>query len=289
MKRFGIATLIGIMIMALALAGCGGGGDDKVSAKEILQKSQDAAETLESFTATGSAQFQMEDIDTGEVDEADLDYSMKMNRIDDETYEAEITLTEKTSGEEFLIYMMEDYAYVYYEDTWVKQPIDEASSGIASATLTPDQISDMSKYAEDLEKGKDDGDDYVISYDIGSGFFSELLQAASDSGITDSELLDEAAGESGLDPEMMLEAAEQLLSGLNLEVTMRVNKDTYYVSGASVRIALAGNDLFGSMNGKMEIKIKNINKPVDIELPDEALDAIEIDPSDLDSIPGFYF
>ncbi len=275
MKKLVLAVVAAMLIAVVVLAGCGNKSAAPTSAQGILDRSQEASQDVESLKASGSADVLTPD---SEVKESRMTFDMEGNIISETEVEAKIVATDD-KGEKTEAYVMDGYAYSYSATTgWVKQKVDSAAE-LGSGMMTPGQLADMSKYAENLEKLPDEGNNYVISFDVGSKFIEEALEGATaTSSAPESEEAQNAQD--------MIELAKQMLAGLEMNIVMKIDKTTYLPSATSVKMSLKDAPLLGDMSVDMAMTFSGYNEPVTVSLPPEAQNAQEIPSAAAGGIPS---
>lgn len=279
MKKLVLAIIATLLIAAVVVAGCGKKeASTPKGAQAILDKSQKASQEVKSLKASGSA-----DILTpqSEVKESKMTFDMEGNIISETEVEAKITASED-NGKKTEAYIIDGYAYSFDTTTgWVKQKVDSAQE-LGSGMLTPGQITGLGKYAENLKELPEEGDNYVLSFDVGSEFFEKTLTGAEQPG-------SEPASEDQQAAQDIVKLAREMLKGLKMSVVMKIDKSTYYPSETTINMSLKDAPIIGDMSVDMKMAFSDYNKPVTVALPAEAQNAKEIQgglPGGLPSIPG---
>jgi hypothetical protein len=163
----------------------------------------------------------------------------------------------------------------------VKQKVDSAQE-LGGGILTPGQITGLGKYAENLKELPEEGNNYVLSFDVGSEFFEKTLAGAEQPG-------SQPASEDQQSAQDMVKLAREMLKGLEMSVVMKIDKSTYYPSETTIKMSLKEIPIIGDMSVDMKMAFSNYNEPVTVALPAEAQNAKEIQgglPGGLPSIPG---
>ena len=269
-----------LLVSALLVAGCGCGKSSKpaTGAQAILDQSQKATADVKSVKAAGTANVITPD---SEVKEARTTFEMQGNFISETEVQARIVATDE-KGQTTEAYIMDGYAYSYSTLTgWEKQKVDEAQ-GLSSGMISPGQVTELSKYAENLEELPEEDGSYVISFDVGSKFFEETLTGAQDQAAEPTTEEQQAAQD-------MMELAKQMLDGLEMTVVMKIDKETYFPTSIVLEMSLKDAPMLGDMSVEMEVSFSEYNTPVAVVLPEEAKSAPERPsglPGGLPGIPG---
>lgn len=273
MKKFTIALLALFFVTSVVLVGCGK-KKESTGAEAILKKSQAVADDIKSLRASGDAVINTPE---SEVQETKMTFEMEGNIISETEVNAKITAIDE-DGKRTDAYIVDGWAYSYSPTTgWVKQKVEDAQDFGAGALMTPNQISELSKYAEELKQLPDEGNNYVLSFKVGTRFFEQAFQGA-----------EEAAGGSAPTDQETLEMAKALLKGLNMTMTMKIDKTTHFPSETRVSMSAETVPILGKMDVSLTMRFTDYNKPVDVTLPAEAQAARELPPGagGLPSLPG---
>ncbi len=270
MKRIIIAFVAVLLVAAAVAAGCGKKSEAPSGAKAILDKSQSVADQIKSLKANGDA---VVNTPQSEVKETKMTFEMEGNIISKTEVNARISATDQ-SGKKTDAYIVDGWAYSYSATTgWVKQKVEDAQE---FALMTPNQINELSKYAEDAKQLPDEGNNYVISFNVGSKFFEQTLEGA------------EKSDSSPADPQT-LEMAKALFKSLNMSMVMKIDKTTYYPSETTVKMSADSVPILGKTDVALKMLFTGYNQPVDVTLPPEAQAARELPAGTsggLPTIPG---
>lgn len=256
MKKILIALLAVLLSTAVLAAGCGK-KSESAGAKAILEKTQAASEKIKSLKANGEA---VMSTPQSEVKETRMAFDMESNIISRSDVELRMTSTDE-SGARSDVYVVDGWAYTYSAGTgWIKQKVENAEELGAGALMTPGQVSEISKFAEKLEQLPDEGDNYVISFEVGTRFFEQALEGAEGS---------------GMDEETM-EAAKALMKGIEMSMVLKVDKNTYFPSETTVKMSTAALPMLGEADVSLKMTFLDYNQPVTVALPAEAQSAREL-------------
>ena len=279
MKKLVLAIIAALLVAAVVVAGCGKKeASAPKGAQAILDKSQKASQEVKSLKSSGSA-----DILTpqSEVKESKMTFVMEGNIVSESEVEARITASED-SGKKTDVYIVGGYAYSFDATTgWVKQKVDSAQ-GLGSGMLTPGQLTGLGKYAENLKELPEEGNNYVLSFDVGPKFFEKSLADVGQSG-------SQPAGGDQQSAQDMVKLAREMLKGLKMSVVMKIDKTTYLPSETTIKMSLKEIPIIGNMSVDMKMAFTDYNVPVSVALPAEAQNAKEVPaglPGGLPGIPG---
>jgi hypothetical protein len=277
-----LLVLVALLLVAvLVVVGCGK-KDETESAQEIVNKSQEASESIKSLKATGRIDFKTPE---AEEKEEKLDYEAEVNIVSEDDVQARIVATDD-KGEKNEAYLYEGYMYSYSPVAgWTKQKVENLEQLQSTGITSPSDLTELSKYAENLKKLPDEGNNYVISFNVGTKFFDEALGAAE--GATSSE---DATGSQEVDE--MMQMVKEMVKGLKVKVVMKIDKKSFYTSEADIDASMKGVPIFGDISIAVDSAFSDYNAPVEIALPAEAQNAKEVTgglPSGLPGLPGLGF
>jgi len=266
MKKVLVALLLTMIVAALLLTGCGKSESDKSveEAKDILVKSQAKMESVGSLKMAGSSSVEMT-----EAEQKEMEYDFEAVTRKTSDGQTELQMIARGDGEELLTYVVGDYLYTYDPNSgWVKRKIT-GEDDLSTAAPTPDQLAEMSRYAENLRLLPEEDGKYVVSFDVSPEFFNKYSE-----GLTDS---------SGL--------LKDLFKNIKISIIYRIDKSTMYADNVDVDVSVKGVPLFGDIIAFTSITFSEFDQPVTIVLPPEAQNAPEKEllPGDIPSIPGMGF
>ena len=266
MRKVLVALLLALMVTALIVAGCGKSESDKSAeeAKDILAQSQAKMENVSSLKMAGSSSVEMTEAEQGE-----MDYDFEAVTLKTPDGQTEFQMIARGEGEELQTFIVGDYVYTYDPNSgWVKRKIT-GEDGLSTVAPTPDQLAEMSSYAENLRLLPEEDGRYVVAFDVSSEFFDQYSE-----GLTDS---------SGL--------LKDLFKDLKINIIYRIDKSTMYADNVDMEVSIKGVPLFGDITAFTSIAFSEFDQPVTIVLPPEAQNAPEEEllPGDLPSIPGMGF
>ncbi|HEY5530791.1 MAG TPA: DUF6612 family protein [Candidatus Anoxymicrobiaceae bacterium] len=277
MKKLALAVLVALLVATIVVAGCGKKESKApTGAQGILVKSQVAAKGIKSFKGNGAADVQTPQ---SESKETKITYNMQEKIVTSDEVQMSFSATQQ-NGQQNFVYIMDGFMYSYSPaQGWEKQKVDSAQQVLGTSFVSPDQISEMSKYAQNLKKLPDEGNNYVLSFNVSSKFFEKALSTSTGSSSSPSQSKPDQS---------TMELIKGLLQSLSMKVKMNIDKTTYYPSSTNVTISIKGAPLVGDVSGAMDMAFTDYNTPVTITLPPEAQAAKEVAPSatGLPTIPG---
>ena len=278
MKKFWFTLLIALMVATTVVSavGCGKSkGAAPNSAKGILDKSLKAVLNAKSLKVNGSI-----DLKTPEAEEKESKETItgEFNIISTSEIEGHLVAQDQ-KGQKSEAYLKGGYGYTYSPASgWEKQK----TSGVQDLTtglIDPENLATMIKYAENPKKLPDEGNNQVVSFDVGKKFYDELL-----SGLNEESSAPNTAEQS------MAQQYGDLLKGLvgdiAASVVMKVDKTTSYPSEVTVKVSAKGIPVMGDVSLDSKMAFTDYNVPVTVTLPPEAASAKEVEPGLPTGIPG---
>jgi len=281
MKKLSLVVLVALFVAVLVVAGCGKKEPKApTGAKQILDKSQQVTKDIKSVKGSGSADVLMPQ---SEEKETKVTFNMESNVISKDDVEVYMVATEQ-AGEETQVYLVGGYMYSYSPKTgWEKQKVQGAEDLTSAGLLSPSTVSDLSKYAQNVKQLPDEGNNYVISFDVSSQFFEKALSSAQ------GQQSSAPTSEEQKALQQMTDLMKDMLKGLNMNMVLKIDKTTYYPADAVVTLGIKGAPVIGDMTANLKTAFTDYNKPVTITLPPEARNAPEKAsglPSGIPSLPG---
>jgi outer membrane lipoprotein-sorting protein len=277
MKKLALAVLVALLVATVVVAGCGKKESKApTGAQGILAKSQEAVKSIKSFKGNGSADLKTPQ---SESKEAKYTYNMQEKIITSDDLQVSFSATQQ-NGQQNLVYVMDGYMYSYSSaQGWEKQKVASAQQVLGTSFVSPDQISKMSKYAQNLKKLPDEGNNYVLSFSVSSKFFENALSTSTGSSSSSSQSKPDQS---------TMDLIKGLLQSLSMKIKTNIDKTTYYPSSTNVAVSIKDAPLIGNMSVAMDMTFSDYNAPVTITLPPEAQAAKEVAPSatGLPTIPG---
>jgi len=278
MRKVMLVVVASLLVAVLVVVGCGK-KDESLSAEDIVNKSQKASESIESLKASGTVDFKTPE---AEEKESKLDYEAEVNVVSEDDVQARIVATDEKS-EKSEAYLYDGYMYSNSPTAgWTKQKVENLEQLQSTGITSPSDLIELSKYAENLKKLPDEGNNHVISFDVGGKFFDEALKNAE--GATSSG--DTTGGE---EVDEMMELVKEMVKGLKVAVVMKIDKESFYTTEADIDASLKGVPLFGDVSIAVVSSFSDYNAPVVIALPAEAEGAKEVTgdlPTGLPGLPG---
>ncbi|MBN2169228.1 MAG: hypothetical protein JW738_08285 [Actinobacteria bacterium] len=265
MKKL-LVALISLMLVlgSIAICATGCGGKSSAEAADILDKSNAAMQKITSFTMKTTGKYEM---DMTEGMDQDIKMEMKADMSDPQNLKAQIVTS--MMGMDTEMYLLGNYSYMEMPGMgWVKTPMADMGE---YSQMTPEDISNMSKGAEDVKLVSEDGNSYEVSFTVGSKYFESAFEGDA----LGDELGEELSG-----------MFEDMIKNMSMSAVFKIDKKTMYTTEAKVKMDMKDVPMIGNMTADMVMKYSDYNKPVTIELPPEAAAAPEIDPSELGTTPS---
>ena len=283
MKKLFAGIIVAFAIVALLVAGCGGSKSSSSpgstgSAQAILKANQAKMKDVSSFKVQGEYTVTTPSAEV-KTEKASLAGDVQIVGTDD--VRAHVTATPSGGGQGSEIYVVDGWEYTFNPNKgWTKSKAQ--SGGLqSSGIITPNSISDMTKYAENVKLGPAENGKYVITFDIGSKFFDQIFKQAA--GTTPGS----AKSSEAQAAQQLAETMKELLSGLTMSMTYKVDKTTMLADSATVKVSLKGSAL-GDAAADINMNFTDYNAPVTVTLPPEAASAPEqtTTPGGLPNLPN---
>lgn len=279
MRKVVLGSLVGLLIAAVVVAGCGSSPKKPSSqAQQVLADNTKKMEDVKTVKLVGKATVLTPQ---SETKEESVTYEGEMKVVSKDDIEMHMVATD-SAGKKSEFYMVGGYLYNFDPAKgWVKQKVQAGST--EAALFTPTGVSDLTKYAENLKLGTSSADEYVITFDIGSKLFEQMFDQAM--GTTPSTAPASQA------EQQLMQSMKDMFKGLKMGVVYKVNKKTLLGDSASITMSMKGTPIIGDMSVDMAMTFKDYNAPVTITLPPEAQAAPEVQPNpsgipNIPSIPG---
>ncbi len=250
------------MVTLLAVAGATPALADDMSATDVLQKSNEAMSSLDSYSSKTMMEITMPDITTGES------ITIPINTEEDVTFNPfamhQIVTTSTPDGEETLESYWTEEGF-YQEDPvegWVKLPseLTEGLDELMAMTTAGDQVAQAEALGEDMTV-EDTGDAYQLNYEGDGEALMEAVLASFES----------MMGEE--DASMSMEGMMEEINFNDISYEMTVEKETFYLTEMSMYIDMDISAEGESMNmiQNMEMSISNFNGVEPITVPEDVL------------------
>lgn len=269
-----IVVLAALLVVAVALAGCGGksdssgkSSDGKLTAKSILEKSSQKMQDVKSVKSAGTYKI---NAPAAGMDNLNVTFEMEIQMNGPDDTSGRIVMSGLGAGDT-LVYL--DKGWVYTEvpgQGWVKQPMS-SSTGVSGAP-TPQDIKKFADASENMVIMSEDGDSWTISFDVGPKYLEEAMKST--------------PGTEGLTPELQ-DMMNSLVKSMKINAIFKVNKSTFLVDNATVKMNMQGGQGIGDMAFDIVMAFRDYNQPVNVALPQEAANAQEMSSSPGGLFPGF--
>lgn len=250
------------MVTLLAVAGATPALADDMSAADVLQKSNEAMSSLDSYSSKTMMEITMPDITTGES------ITIPINTEEDVTFNPfamhQIVTTSTPDGEETLESYWTEEGF-YQEDPvegWVKLPseLTEGLDELMAMTTAGDQVAQAEALGEDMTV-EDTGDAYQLNYEGDGEALMEAVLASFES----------MMGEE--DASMSMDGMMEEINFNDISYEMTVEKETFYLTEMSMYIDMDISAEGESMNmiQNTEMSISNFNGVEPITVPEDVL------------------
>jgi hypothetical protein len=281
MKKVVIVIGMVLLLGALVAAGCGSSSSANKpagQAQQILKDNQAKMAGVKTVKMTGKATVQTPQSET---------------KTDTVTYQAEMQVTSPSdvqmhmvatdsTGKKSEMYVVGGYLYSFDANKgWTKEKVNGAS--VQSNLLTPSGVAGLAKYAENVKLSTGTPTQYVVTFDVGSKLFEQMLSQAT-SGTQSTAPASQAE-------QQLANSMKDMLKGIKMGVVYKINKSTGLADSAAVSMSLKGTPVVGDISVDSAVTFTEYNVPVNITLPPEAQNAPEVQPNpsgipNIPSIPG---
>jgi len=278
MRKFWFTLLIALMVATTVVSavGCGKSkGAAPNSAKGILDKSLKAVLNAKSLKVNGSI-----DLKTPEAEEKESKETItgEFNIISTSEIEGHLVAQDQ-KGQKSEAYLKGGYAYTYSPTSgWEKQK----TSGVQDLTtglIDPENLATMIKYAENPKKLPDEGNNQVVSFDVGNKFYKEMLSGLEAESSAPTTAEQSSAQQYG-------DLLKSMVGDIASSVVMKVDKTTSYPSEVTVKVSAKGIPIMGDISLDSKMAFTDYDVPVTITVPPEAASAKEVEPGTTTGIPG---
>lgn len=249
MRRFTTPIPVLLLLVILALAGCGGepGG-------EILDKSIQTMEQVKSLKM---------DVDvTSEEDgqKQEESYEAVLVRSDENPDAYNMMLAVDLPGIEDNIYFIDGYQYVKIGGNWYKAPVEQ------ELTMGLGQFEQLKDVSQEMNVTSESGDSWTLSFDLSDEFIESAMTEGT-------EGMDAMGSEFD---EMVKSFVENTRIGGELQIA----KSTYYLEIMKTTMS-ASIEGFGAFSMDATARFSDFNKGLEVELPQDARNAPDL-PEDIE-------
>lgn len=251
------------LVTLFAVAGANPALAEEMSAVDVLQKSNEAMSSLDSYSSKTMMEITMPDITTGES------ITVPIHTKEDVTFNPfamhQTVTTSTPDGEEETLesYWTEDG--FYQEDPlegWVKLPseLSEGLDELMAMTTAGDQVAQAEALGEDMTV-EDTGNAYQLSYEGDGEALMEAVLASFES----------MMGEE--DASMSMEGIMEEINFNEISYEMTVEKETFYLTEMSMYIDMDMSAEGESLNmiQSTDMSISNFNGVEPIIVPEDVL------------------
>ncbi|MCE7794482.1 LPXTG cell wall anchor domain-containing protein [Salipaludibacillus sp. CUR1] len=232
--------------------------DDEMTAGDVLDRSNEAMDSLESFSSTTELYQLISDEVTGEME---FNSEIEQDVIVDPFKMRQVTTTIMPDGETETLtsYMSEEgYFMEDHDGGWIK--VADGTDIMDAMTYHPnDQVEELEGYYEDLTLSKEDNY-YVITYDgDGEELTAIMEQAMSDLSDEDMDMMEGMMGDIQVN---------------DFSYELFIDMDTYYLSNMNLHLDMdiAAEGESASIEQMMEMSFHNFDGVEDFDIPEEALE-----------------
>lgn len=230
-------------------------------AADILNQSNEAMNSLESFSSTVSLEMALTENGEAFTTESVVEQDVFLDPL--KLRQETTTVIPELGEEETLMSYMTEDGFFQEDGTggWIR--LDD---GLGDMLTAQDQLMDAGPIAEHMEVTENDGS-YVLTYTGEPEDFQEMMASLYE--------MDGMAGEM----DGMMEQMEAMMDIENVSYEMHIDQETHYVTEALIDMTM-NMEMEGmavSIEQMMDISFHNFNSVEDFDLPEEALEAEDLE------------
>ncbi|MBU4173707.1 MAG: hypothetical protein KKB90_09935 [Actinobacteria bacterium] len=249
MRKFTAPIPVLLLLVILALAGCGG-----ETGSSILDKSMQTMEQVKSL------KMNVDVISEESGQKQEDSYEAVMVRSDENPDAYNMMLVTDATETEDNIYFVDGYQYIVIAGDWYKSPVDqEAAMGLG-------QFEQLKEVSDEMKVTSESGDGWTLSFDLSDEFLKDAM----------------TKGTEGLDtmgPEFD-EMVKSFVENTKIGGELQIAKSTYYLE---VMKTLMDADIegLGSFSIDATVKFSDFDKEFKVKLPADAKNAQDL-PDDME-------
>ncbi|MEK3712897.1 DUF6612 family protein [Paenibacillus sp. FSL R7-0333] len=234
---------------------------------ELIQKSVAASGDLKSFAMESQVK-QKINVKTAQGDNAqDTDMTTKSEFIKEPLMmHQEVQMKTAQGDQKIEQYVTKDGFYSQMNGQWMKMPATMGEQVLAAMQQSANPEKQMEQFKALTEKTKitEEGDSYLLSAEVSGDDVKELAKSYMNQG-------------GSADPQMAAMMEQMNIKSMN--IAYAVDKKTYYPTRTDVTMVMdmTSNDQTISIDMDMKATISEHNKVDEIKIPQEALDAKEVE------------
>jgi hypothetical protein len=254
MRKVMLAAIAVLLVAAMVVAGCGKITPKKNDAQKLLKDSNKAMQSVKSYKATGSINISSKASNTGNTN---FSFEMQIQQKGPKDFEGRMLV--HSSGQDIEIFMANGFSYTKDPTQgWIKQPLGDASG--FSNLGSPADISKLGNAAQNTRILQEDSQSYKIGFDLNANYIRELMG-----------LQKSTAGLSAEEKKI----ADAMVKGMQMGALFKIEKSTKYVLSMVMNFNIPNMPTVGAVSMEEKIDLSEFNKPVEVNLPAEAINAPE--------------
>ena len=249
MRKFTAPIPILLLLVVLALAGCGGepGG-------EILDKSMEKMEQVKSLKTKVNVTSE----EGGQKQEDS--YEAVVVRSDDNPDVYNMMLVTDVPEVEDKIYFVDGYQYLKTGGEWYKTPAEQ------QATMGLGQFEQLKDMSDKMNVTSESGDSWTLSFDLSAEFLEDAMTEGTE-------------GLETMGPEFD-EMMQSFVENTRIGGELRIAKSTYYLEMMNTTMNTSIEGL-GSFSIDTTARFSDFDKGLEVELPADAKNARDL-PEDME-------
>lgn len=249
MRKSTVPILVLLLLVILALAGCGGepGG-------EILVKSIQTMEQVESLKMN----VEVTNEESGQKKEES--YEAVLVRSDEDPNAYNMMLTADMPGIEDKVYFVDGYQYVKMGGDWYKAPVEQ------EVTMGLGQFEQLKDVSDEMIVTSESDDSWMLSFDLSDEFIESAMTEGT-------EGMDDMGSEFD-------DMVKSFMENTSIGGELQIAKSTYYLEIMKATMNTSIEDL-GSFSMDATARFSDFNKGLEVKLPQDAKDATDL-PEDME-------
>jgi len=254
MRKILLVVTAVVLVATLIVAGCGKTTPKTGDAQKLLDESNKAMQSVKSYKAVGSISMSGIAAGTGGMN---ITFEMQIQQKGAEEFEGHMLM--HSAGQDIEIYMTNGFAYTNEPGKgWVKQPLSSVTD--FSKLASPSDISKLGDAAQNARLLAEDGQYYQVAFGLNSDYLKGLMGIQKSTQNLSSE---------------EKKIADAMIQGMKMDGIFKLEKSTMYVVGMVMNFNIPNVASTGAVKMEEKIDLSEFNKPVEVNLPADAVNAPE--------------
>ena len=255
MRRFAAPIPILLLLVILALGGCGGEHGGKILDNSIQTMEQ--VKTLKMKVDVTNEEGGQKQEDS---------YEAVLVQSSENPDEYNMMLAVDVPGIEDKVYFVNGYQYLKIDGDWYKTPVEQET------TVGLGRFEQLKEVSKEMSVTSESGDSWTLSFDLSAEFLKDAM----------------TEGTEGLDPmgPEFDEMVQSFLESTKIAGELKIAKSTYYLEMMKTTMSASIEGL-GSFSMDATARFSDFNKDLEVKLPQDAKNARDL-PEDME-IPELPF